>query len=84
VAVSFAPTLIVFVPDELATAWSIAAADCRESLDAWAAQQLDEARTDAIAWELAAVRRGQYLGEWILVGAATLAREGDANTWQRR
>ena len=44
------------------------------------ARQLVEAPGGVVTWELAAVRRGQYLGEWIVVTAATLARDGGAST----
>jgi len=69
-------TLILFVPDELAVAWSIAAADSGEAVDAWAARQLAQAPRGIVAWELAAARRGCYLAEWILVTAASLACAG--------
>lgn len=44
------------------------------------ARQLVEAPGGVVTSELAAVRRGLSLGEWILVTAATLARDGGADT----
>jgi hypothetical protein len=66
--------LIVHVSDELATAWTMDAIAAGMSLDAWASLQVLTAPRDAVAWEVAAARRGCYLGEWVLAAALAANR----------
>lgn len=66
--------LIIHVSDELAVAWTTQALEAGESLGVWASLQIDAAPRDVVAWELAAARRGCYLGEWVLAAAAAAKR----------
>ena len=66
--------LLVPVSDELAIAWTTQALEARETLGVWASRQIDAAPRDVVAWELAAARRGCYLGEWVLASAAAAKR----------
>lgn len=66
--------LIVHVSDELATAWTMEAIAAGMSLDAWASLQLLAAPSGVVAWEVAAARRGCYLGEWVLAAALAANR----------
>jgi hypothetical protein len=66
--------LIVHVSDELATAWTLEAISAGMSLDAWASLQVLAAPRDVVAWEVAAARRGCYLGEWVLAAALAANR----------
>lgn len=64
-----ADELIVHISDEIATAWTMEAIATGVSLDAWASLQVLAAPRDVVAWEVAAARRGCYLGEWVLTAA---------------
>jgi len=61
--------LVVYAPYELATAWTMDAIAAGMSLDAWASLQVLSTPRDVVAWEVAAARRGCYLGEWVLAAA---------------
>lgn len=69
-----AEELIVHVSDELVTAWTMEAISAEMSLDAWASLQVLAAPRDVVAWEVAAARRGCYLGEWVLAAALAANR----------
>jgi hypothetical protein len=66
--------LLIHLSDELAVAWTTEAIDACESLDVWASRQLVAAPRDVVSWEVAAARRGCYLGEWVLAAAAAANR----------
>jgi hypothetical protein len=66
--------LLIHVSDELAVAWTTEAIDSGVSLDVWASRQVVAAPRDVVSWEIAAGRRGCYLGEWVLAAAAAANR----------
>jgi hypothetical protein len=61
--------VIVYAPCELATAWTMDAIAATMPLNAWASLQVLSAPGDVVSWEVAAARRGCYLGEWVLAAA---------------
>lgn len=62
--VAGADELALHLPEEMAGAWSRAAARERRVLAEWVAERLQEAPAGCIEWEMAAVEDCQSMGEW--------------------
>ena len=68
-------TVVVEVPDEYVCAWRLAALRGEQTLDTWASAAVLRAPANVISWEIAAARRGAYLGEWMLACCAAAKRD---------
>lgn len=71
------PSLRVF------TAWSRAALETGEAIDAWAGRRLERAPEGAIEWEAAASASGKSLLEWTVSQAARLRRSSSTAAQSR-
>jgi hypothetical protein len=54
----------LLLPEELAQAWSLEAAESRSTIDCWATSMIAAAPDHALTWEAAAAASGLRLAEW--------------------